>query len=455
MTNDANSAATAIRLGRIELFPTERQLLIDDKPAHVGARAFDLLRALLAHPGEVVGKQKLLETVWPDVIVEENNLQVQVSTLRRLLGPEAIVTVPGRGYLLAPHHEWRTPAALPREAFNRQLDAGLAPLRGREGVLPQLERQVSAHRLVCVAGPAGVGKTRLVQELVPRVAAQFRDGVVTIELGPLRRGMPCAGQFARSLRGLDTRARASPFDVAQLVAGKSMLLVVENCEHVLEGVGSLARLLLAQAPDVHLLLTSQIALGMTGEHLLRLAPLGLPAMGQASSARASAAVQLLEDTILALQGDGGLADSDLKDAAAICRHLDGLPLALQMAGTRVPMLGVSGVRRQLGRRFDLLTSGSRNAPARHHSLSSAFDWTWQLLDEEERAALTALCRFTGYFSLHMAQDVLAASGMPQGVMALVSRLIDKSVVSVQRMGGRTQMHILETMRMFVTRRPQA
>lgn len=436
--------ASGIRSARVTLLPTQRLVLVDDEPARLGGRAFDLLRALVARPGEIVAKRELLDMVWPGVVVEENNLQVQICALRKLLGPHTIVTVPGRGYSFSGMVDViDREDAIPFAPQHGPAPAGLTTLRGRASELAALASLLQQQRMVTVTGPGGVGKSRLVQAaLGPDVGEATR-----VELETLPERVTTATWVARAF-GLDFARVPSARQVASALAGMSTTLVVENAERGPEQLGELAEALLDQAPGLRLVCTSQMPLKARGEYVLRLAPLELPATDDAADALQTPALQLLLDAVSALQPREGFKGREAHDAAAICRHLDGMPHAIELAAGRVPLLGVAGVRRMLaGDRFRLLTNGGRRS-ARQRSLHASMEWSWSLLTTREREALSAISRYPGRFTLGMARQALAPAAPTEwDAMELLGALVDKSVVLAES-GSRSVFRLLETTRLF-------
>lgn len=446
-------AASTIRFGRITVLPAQRRVLLDGHSAPLGARAFDLLQALLARQGEIVSKKELLDTVWPGVVVEENNLQVQICALRKLLGQHTIVTVPGRGYSFSGTADVIDGAGawcVDRHSASAG-HAGRTPLRGRDDELAALVSLLHRQRLVTVAGPGGVGKSRLVQ-----AALGWQTGDATsVELDALPRHFTLPAWIARAF-GLEFARPPQAQQVASAIAGRSALLVVENAECCAEAFAEFAEALLDHAADLKLVCTSQVPLKAQGEHVLRLAPLPLPASD--ADATRSPAVQLLSDALSVLQPQGGFMPREEHDAAAICRHLEGIPLAIELAAARIALLGMASVRRMLaGDRFRLLTSGGRR-PARQRSLLASMEWSWNLLTARERQALSAVARYPGRFTLAMARHALGPAAQNDwDVVELLASLVDKSLV-VTESGSRSVFRLLETTRLFAQQRahqPQA
>lgn len=430
----------ALRFGRAEFRPDERVLLIDGTSAAIGARALDLLQALIERRDRVVTKHELLDIVWPGLVVEENNLQVQVSTLRKLLGPQAIATVPGRGYrfvaaLLDPEPSTSAAAAAPlpqdiaatrRKAPPRRS----SELLGRDDDVAQLGVLCAQRRLVCIVGPGGIGKTRVAQEVAQAARPAFADGVAWVELAPLADPALIAAAIAGAA-GLELPPRRDPHDalLAQLERLK-LLLVLDNAEHLLGPVAWLARELIDAAPGVALLVTSQVPLRLDDELVYRLGGLAVPKFDTGPDhAVEHGAVALFVARAQAADRRFRLAADNVGAVVDICRQLDGVALAIEMAAARVPTLGLANVHAGLQQRLRLLTAGQRVADARHQSLQAALDWSHALLSPDEQTVLRRLGVFRGGFTLDLARAVAIDPLLDDwAVTEALASLVERSLV---------------------------
>jgi predicted ATPase/DNA-binding winged helix-turn-helix (wHTH) protein len=438
-------------------------LLVDGKPAPVGARALDVLMALVERGERVVSKSDLLDLVWPDLVVEENNLQVQVSALRKILGPQAIATVPGRGYRFTAALDEaagsdRTgantgtavsgPVVVTPATLQGNLPHELPPLYGRDADLVALHALVHTHRLVTVVGAGGIGKSRLAQATAQQLDSRWREGAWMVELAGLSDPALLPNAVAQVV-GIKLSGQGPA--VAELVAGlaqRSLLLVIDNCEHLLDAVADLVQALMYGAPLVTLLTTSQEPLRVADEQQYRLMPLAVPAEAAASGSRQFGAVTLFEARVRAANPRFELDGESLPLVIDICQRLDGLPLAIEFAAARVATLGLRPVRDKLDARFKLLTGGARSALRRHQTLRAALEWSHGLLDEDEQMLFRRLGVFAGGFTIELAQSVASDVDFDEwAVLDRLSALVDKSLVGAEP-GETPRYRLLESARAY-------
>jgi predicted ATPase/DNA-binding winged helix-turn-helix (wHTH) protein len=461
--------------GQFRLSRRRRALETEAGPVALGARAFDLLTVLLDERGRLLSKHELLDRVWPGLVVEENNLHVQMVALRRALGPEhgLIQTVPGRGYRFAgvlesqKAAETGAPAGEAAEVQTAQapappglraaLPAEPARLIGRETELAELQSSLRQNRLVTITGPGGIGKTRLAVALGNAMLAQFPGGARLIDLAPLTDATLVEGAAAAAL-GIRLDAGSDPVErIGAALAGEPVLLLFDNCEHLLDGVAPLVAALLATCEAVCVLATSQEPLRIEGEVTYRLDPLALPpsAATRVRELAQFGAVHLFVRRVEAVDRRFKLGPENSAAVAEICRCLDGIPLALEMAAARVPTLGIEGLRQRLGERLRMLTSGVRNAATRHRTLRDTVAWSYELLDAQDQAVFRRLGVFAGGFSAEAAAAVLAGGDGDDFIsdadewviLDALGRLIEKSLV-VAEPGEAPRYRLLETLRLF-------
>jgi predicted ATPase/DNA-binding winged helix-turn-helix (wHTH) protein len=444
------------RFGRYVLNVDQRRLLADGAALTLGARAFDVLCTLLERRDRIVSRDELLDAVWPGLVVEENNLSVQIGTLRRLLGAEAIATVPGRGYRFTlPVDADEPPAGAPAPA--REAVAGPAagcprlftnlplsptPLIGRDDDLEQLVSLLATDdpvaRLITIVGAGGVGKTRLAQELLRRRAGAHRHGGCFVDLAPVPpgdgadAGLMAAVATALGLGGTLGEETATALDA---MAPLDMLLVLDNAEHLLEPVGRLCDALLARAPGVGLVVTSQAPLRRSGEQVFRLAGLSVPSDTapefNVAAAAASSSVALFVARTRAADRTFALSEANVDAVVEICRRTEGLPLALELAAARVPLLGVRGLADALGQRLQVLSGGARSAPARQQTLRAALEWSLSLLSPAEQAVFRRMAVVASSASLATVQAIASDEGAePWLAVESLGGLVDRSLVQV-------------------------
>ena len=438
------TATSEIRFGAARLDLAQRRLLIDEVPARLGARAFDVLVALVERRDRAVGKNELFELVWPGVVVEENNLQVHISALRKLLGPQTIATIPGRGYrFTASLTESINDAAAQFSRAQPTPVAAPEPLYGRKEDLLGISDLLHKHALISIVGPGGIGKTRLAQVLSGTEREHFAGGIWWVDLSQLSDPAAVPAAIAQTLGIHGGNDRPVMQTVAALLRSGRSLLILDNCEHVLDAAADCVRSLLAEVPDLRVMVTSQELLRLPVEHVYRLSGLAID-----SDTETPAAVALFVSRAQAADPRLQPTDVQIQTIADICRRLDGMPLAIELAAARVRLLGVEGVRTRLDERFNILTGGTRSVLRRHQTLRATLEWSHQLLSAEERAVFRRLGVFVGGFSLELAQAVAADEHLDQWtVLDLLGHLVDKSLV-VADGGEAPRYRLLETTRAF-------
>ena len=461
MTDAAECPAR--RFGRFELQPAQRRLLVDGQPVPLGARAFDMLTVLVAHAGQLVSKHDLLALVWPGLVVEENNLQVQISSLRKLLGPQVIATIPGRGYRFTAALDGAAdgspdavePAPTPTaKAINApvapltNLPAELPLLYGRDADLTALRSLIDGRKLVTVIGAGGIGKSRLAQAAAHAWTRRSPDGVWMVELAGLSDPELLPNAVAQVLHITMSRQDAALAELVGGIAHRNLLLVLDNCEHVLDAAAALVQAVMLGAPNVKVLATSQEPLRLPAEQQYRVVPLAVPSDTVLSSARQFGAVALFEARVRAADPRFALNDESLPLVIDICRRLDGLPLAIELAAARVATLGLRPVRDKLDARFKLLTGGSRATLRRHQTLRAALEWSHHLLNDAEQTIFRRLGVFAGGFTIELGQAVASDAQLDEwAVLDHLSALVDKSLV-VADAGGAPRYRLLESARAY-------
>ena len=447
------------RFDDFEIQPDEHRLLVGGAPTALGARAFSLLLALVEHAGHLVTKDALLERVWPDVVVEENNLQVQISTLRKLLGPDAIATVVGQGYRFIPELLIKAPGVALGQHNSRykqsNLPHHLSALIGREQDLVQLHALLPLERLVTVTGSGGVGKTRLMIACAQEIENRFNAGAWLIELANQSDPQMVPVAVAASLSIEVKDASSATEAIARFVRDKQILLLLDNCEHLVGAVASLVESLLAIAPQLQVMASSQEILGLAGEQVFRVPSLLLPPdeIISAEAALTYGAIKLFTERAQSGESNFRCNDDNAPVITAICRRLDGIPLAIEMAAARVSSLGLDSVAQLLDERFLALTAGRRSAVPRQRTLQATLDWSFGLLAPRERLVFRRLAGFVGGFSLAAAIAVGSDADLDQNeVIDAVSILVSKSLLTVDTSQGQWRYRLLETARTYALER---
>ncbi|MEO8137343.1 MAG: winged helix-turn-helix domain-containing protein [Betaproteobacteria bacterium] len=437
------------RFGRVEVQIDERRVLVDGASTTLGGRAFDLLAALIERAGKLVSKDELLDVVWGRIIVEESNLHVHVSALRKILGAEAITTIPGRGYRFtppladAPYSSGAAPApaasAPPTAASAAPSVAAPGPphdLVGRDDALAAVLGLMEAHRLVTIAGAGGIGKTRLAVAALHSAAAHYADGVALVELAALADPALIPGAITGALH-LPLGAAGNAWDaMVAAVRPLAMLVVLDNAEHLVADIAKVADALLRGGSRVRLLVTSQAPLKVPGEQLFRLGGLEVPPPEanpvEVAAAIGYGAVALFEARVRAVDREFRLTPDNLRHVIAICRQLDGIALAIELAAARCPLLGLQTVARHLDERFRLLRSGNRFAPDRQQTLRAAMDWSYALLSADQQAAFRQLGVFAGGFTIALAKAFISVPGRDEwDNIDLLADLVERSLVQAE------------------------
>jgi predicted ATPase len=440
------------RFRSFELQPDKRRLLKDGATIALRPRAFDLLAALVERGGHLVTKDELLDQVWPKMVVEEAALHVQVSTLRKVLGSDAITTVSGRGYQFTlPVTKGDVQAdRAPKPKHN--LPYQLTSFVGREQEIAQLEELVTANRLVTLTGAGGAGKTRLAIEVASRLIDAFPDGVWLVELAALSDPSLVPQAVAQALSVKEQPAKPLVETLSDHLTSKKLLLLLDNVEHLLEGCAHLVDEIVRRSPDITVLVTSRERLGMTGELTYRVPSLTVPgSIGTLTPENVSPyeAVRLLVERAKLVRPDFHLTAENASSIASICARLDGMPLAIELAAPRLRSMTVDELTERLDQRFALLTDGSCAALPRHRTLRSMLDWSYDLLTEREQAMLRRVAVFVGGWTLAAAEHVCAGDRIDASdVIEQLTSLVDKSLVLTDEQAGATRYRMLETVRQY-------
>jgi predicted ATPase/DNA-binding winged helix-turn-helix (wHTH) protein len=458
-------ASPAVEFGRFRVLPRQRELLADNLPVELGGRAFDLLMAVIEARGAVVSKQALIERVWPDRIVEENNLAFQISVLRKAFAADRglIRTIAGRGYQFT--GEIRTVSAgrdvpttvvtpepaPPPSRPSTNLPESVSELIGRDAELGEILALSASHRLVTLAGTGGIGKTCLGFEAARHQLPNFADGVWAVELAPLSDPDLVPVTVATAL-GVELASGAtSSQSVANALRSRQFMLVLDNCEHVIDAAARMAEALLRVNPAARVIATSREPLRAEGEWVYRVPPLAVPPEGSpdGEDPLRYGAVRLFSERARGAAANVSPDAGVMAWIAGICRRLDGIPLAIELAAARAASLGIEELAARLDDRFRLLARGRRTALPRHQTLRATLDWSYELLTEPERALLRRLAIFAGGFTLQTASMVAADDEIGASEVAdCVANLVTKSLVTGDAGGAARRYRLLETTRAY-------
>ena len=459
-----SDALRSFEFGHFRILPQRREVLADGRPMKLGGRAFDVLVVLIEANGAVVSKDELMSRVWPGRIVEDDNLHAQIKALRKALSDHDLIrTVVGRGYqfraevraLAASRSEQAEPGTAsndsgpPRTSTN--LPASTSDLIGRDAEIEEVIDLVADHRIVTLTGTGGIGKTRLALEVARHLLPQFADGVWIAELAPLSDPQLVPVTIAAAL-GLELASGAvSPERIAAAVGAKHIMLVLDNCEHVIDAAAGMVEALLHANPAARVIATSREPLRAQGERLYRVPPLAVPAEDMRASADVVRHGAVALFVARAQAADPHFAPDWQASAtiAAICRRLDGIPLAIELAAPRATTLGVQELASRLDDCFSLLTEGRRTALRRHQTLRATLDWSYELLSQSERAVLCQLSIFAGSFTLEAANAVIVnAEILASNIVDDVANLVTKSLVAADLRGATVHYRLLETTRAY-------
>ena len=461
-TTGPPSPRPSLRFGEFVFAPGLRRLERGGVVVEFSSRAMDILAVLTERPGEVIGKQELLARVWPDATVVEAALRFHMVALRRALGDgeggaRFITTVPGRGYCfvgaLKPEPAGAEGGATPPRAAPRPLPAHPTKVVGRDAVVEDLIRQLELQRFVTIVGPGGIGKTTVALLAAHDWVAARHGATVFTDLGDLDPANPeCVAEALCAMLGVAPQGATARECVLDHLRPCEALVVLDTCEGVIGAAAQLAESLVAAAPDVRVLATSREALRAQGEIVHRIEPLAAPPPAielTAKEALTYPAVQLFVQRVAANRAGFELSDADASIVAAICRELDGMALAIELAAGRVDAFGIRQVADQLATEFALTWPGRRTAVPRQQTLRAALNWSHELLDAADRTVFRRLSVLAGAFSLETAMAVCSDPPLPQAeVIEALFSLVSKSLVRPVTEGSRNRYRLLDTTRAY-------
>jgi predicted ATPase/DNA-binding winged helix-turn-helix (wHTH) protein len=448
-----------LKFGPFELSIGERVLRRDGQVLPLGGRALDILNYLADRPGEVIAKQELIDHVWSDVTVEEGSLRVHVAAIRKALGDgqfgnRYIANIKARGYSFV---GTVVPLAGSTESGNDKFcHQGRLPVRplmmiGRETVVGEVSDKLRDERFVTLLGPGGIGKTTIALAVGRAAAEEFGGKVYFVDLESLTDSRHVAGAVATSL-GVALKSKDPGLELVDLVRSRKLLIILDSCEHVIEAVALLAEQLYRQTEEIHVLTTSRELLKVAGEHCCRVLPLDYPPDGSEQTANAVLrypAAQLFVQRVAARAGSFALTDEEAPFIAEMCRKLDGLPLAIELAAGQVAALGIKNTAARLASRPELLKLSHRTTVPRHRTLKATLDWSYDLLSDAERIVFRRIAPFVGHFTLEGARYVAGELGAGSGeICDAIAGLVEKSLITTRIDETQTQYRLLDTTRAY-------
>ena len=444
-----------VSFGRFRLLADRHILLDGDAPVPIGSRALEILIALTDRPGEVVSRDELVARAWRNLVVDESNLRAQVALLRKALREREsdfplIVAVPGRGYRFVAPVSRTAPERRRREAYYN-LPVRLERPIGRDIAISAVKGRFDRYRVVTIVGPGGIGKTTLGLAVAEELTGSYSDGICFLDLAPLTDAQLVASVLASTL-GLANVAEDPIPDLIAHLQKRHMLLLLDSCEAVVDTAAILTETLVKGAPGVHVLATSREPLRAEGESVYRLPPLDSPPLCaglSAADALTFSAVQLFAERAAASSSGFVMDDREAPLVADICRQLDGIPLAIELAASHVDAFGARGIAERLDDRFRLLKGGRRTAMPRHQTLTATLDWSYDSLSPAERKVLCLVSVFPGQFTL----DEARAVGIDNDALAAdfadhLASLITKSLVAAETDGPVARYRLLDTTRAY-------
>lgn len=460
--NGSPERENAISFGLFDLYVGERLLEKQGKQVRLGSRSLDILITLVNRAGEVVSNNELMEAVWPATTVDDSGLRVHLASLRKVLddgkeGARYITNVPGRGYcFVAPISRLTNLDSFDTLSSDKGRRLKLPPLLtnlvGRDSVISLIESQLLQNRFVSIVGAGGIGKTSVAIAIGQSIAQKTETGVVFVDFASILDPRLSSTLLASTL-GLTIQAADPTPSLLAWLRDRAIVLILDNCEHVIEAVTVLVEQVLVTAPKAFVLVTSRESLRAEGEYVHRLEPLACPIMGErliAADAMSYPAVQLFVERAAARGSTFSLQDDDAIVVSEICNRLDGLPLAIELAAGRVHAHGLHGTANLLENRFRLEWLGRRTALARHQTLSALLDWSYNLLPPVEQAFLRRLCIFVGPFSLAEAAAICSDQNADAADVAnLLESLVEKSLASAARTDKESRYRLLETTRTYM------
>lgn len=444
--------------GPFVLIPARQALLRRGTPVRIGTRALEILSVLVQRPGTVIDKRELMSLVWTDTFVDDSNLKVHIAALRKMLDGDSsqsscIATVIGRGYkFVEPVIDGATSRRIAQEKLSSAPSLS-EDLVGREDVIHRLAMQVKGNKLVTVVGSAGVGKTAVAIAVGEKLRRQFEHGIRLIDMSALSDPSHLSSAVAAAMGGACETSSLS--EQLTHLRSTEMLMILDTCEVAVEAAAAFVGFVHSTCPRIHILATSRETLRASGEQVFRLPVLDTPPHGvklTVVEVKRYPAVQLFLDRAAERSEDRDVTAAEAASIADLCRELDGVPLAIELAARRVRALGFSGLPPVLSDHFFSLNHGGRNGPSRHRNFGAAIEWSLDPLPDKERLVLLRLAKIEGFFDLD--EGIVAASNTAISraeAAACIANLVSKSLV--ERQGhGRVNFRLLNSVRYFALKK---
>jgi predicted ATPase/DNA-binding winged helix-turn-helix (wHTH) protein len=467
--SEPGAGEEVLAFGPFRLLLTRRMLMEGRRPIRIGSRALDILLVLVERAGELIDKDELIARVWPNVVVEEAALRVHIAAIRKILGDgrsrvRYVENVTGRGYRFVAQVTRREadepPGSAPEAATNHHRNNLPAPLRrmiGRADIVTDLAIRLPRQRFITIVGPGGIGKTAVALAMADTLSRSHDSDTCFVDLAPVTDPLLVPSAAASAL-GLAILSQDPLPGLITFLRDKKVLIVLDNCEHVIEAAAALADKVLREAPGALLLATSREPLRAEGERVHRLLPLEAPpasATLSAADALAFPAIELFAERAMASLDTFELEDADVPAVCDLCRRLDGIPLAIELVAARVDLLGVRGLGEQLDDGVHRLPNRRRAAPPRHRTLQATLDWSYGLLSATEQLVLRRCAVFNGSFCLESARAIASDGEISDSdVLNAILSLGAKSLIAADVSEDNVIYRLLDTTRTYAREKLQ-
>ncbi|HWT36950.1 MAG TPA: winged helix-turn-helix domain-containing protein [Paraburkholderia sp.] len=463
-TTVSHATAASYSFGPFFLFPDKRQLVCHGKQVKLGGRALDILIALVRRAGTVIGARELLAEVWPDTVVVEGSLRFHLVALRKAFaesdpGVTYVMNVPGRGYTfvatvascdaLQPGIGLKNAAPLSRDHFRFHRRG--ASIVGRERDIDQIVRHLAERRFVSIVGAGGMGKTTVANAAIDRLRDDFEGRIVSVDLSVIQDSdLVGSALLAALCEGREGAASIS--EVCAAIGHTRTLVFLDCCEHLIDGVAQAVELLYRNAAGIYILVTSREIVNVDGEFVFRLPPLDVPPPSEELKAREAlnySAIRLFVERVVQAGCHFDLTDDNAQSVSRLCRGLDGIALAIELAARQMPTFGLVGILELVDKKSRLMWHGRRTAVPRQQTLGATLDWSYGLLTGLEQVCLRRLAVFVGCFTLEAAVSVTGADDIERAdVMKAINQLSNKSLLDVRLYGNAVRYFLLDTTRSY-------